>query len=347
MTETTAGGRLRLAGLGSAAFVSETDRVALENLQRVPLLPMVVGKFNEYAIDHLFYATNSAEGVRCGPRQYGSLHNLLREACAVLDVPEPELYVHYSPVNNAYTAGVKRPFIVLQSSLVDQLSDEEILFVLGHELGHIKCGHVLYQMLAQFLLPLLDELGRVTLGVGRLAGMGLVMAFFEWLRQAEYSADRAGILACQSRDVALKSLMKLGAGSTRFNDEMNVEVFLEQAREHAEGQGMHAAAKMLLFFLYTRYLSHPQTVYRAKGLEEWLVTGAYQRILAGEYSRAASAPPPPGPASDVAEEGIGEEGDVVEVEPKVVCMRCRAMVPARQKFCGECGTKTGPYEEPV
>ena len=30
MTETTAGGRVRLPGLGSAAFVSETDRVALE-----------------------------------------------------------------------------------------------------------------------------------------------------------------------------------------------------------------------------------------------------------------------------------------------------------------------------
>lgn len=347
MNDRTAGGRVRLPGIGSAAFVSDTDRVALENLQRLPLLPLVIRKFNEHAIDHLVYATNSAEGVRCGPNQYRSLHNLLREACTVMDVEEPELYVHYSPVNNAYTAGVKRPFIVLQSSVVDALTDEELIFVLGHELGHVKCGHVLYQMLAMFLLPLLDELGRVTLGVGRLAGMGLVMAFFEWLRQAEYSADRAGMLACQDREVGLKALMKLGGGSTRFNEEMDTGVFLDQARQHAEGQGMHAAAKMLLFFLYNRYLSHPLTVYRARGLDEWLGTGTYDRILAGDYSRAPSAPPPgPFNGSDTtSDEPL--EVEEVEFEATVVCTRCRTVLAATMKFCGECGTRVSPYEEPV
>jgi len=29
--------------------------------------------------------------VRCGPSQYPTLYNILRESCQVLDMPEPEL----------------------------------------------------------------------------------------------------------------------------------------------------------------------------------------------------------------------------------------------------------------
>jgi len=337
-----ASSRIRLPRIAPDAFISDTDRVALQNLQRLPLLPLLIRKFNEYAVDNVFYVTNSAEAVRCGPNQFKTLHGLLREACAVLDVPEPELYVHYSPYQNAYTAGVQRPFIVLQSALVDSHTDEELLFILGHELGHVKCGHVLYQMLAFVLLPLLEELGRVTMGVGRLAGVGLVLGFFEWLRQAEFTADRAGLLVCQNRETSFRSLMKLGSGGTRFDHEMDVEAFLEQARQHSEGQGLQAAAKVLLFVLYNRYLTHPQIVYRGQGLDQWIEGGAFQRILGGDYPREEPKPAAPPPGSET-------EGPVApEPEPEAVwCAKCGLELPGRSKFCPECGTRVGPQEEPV
>jgi Zn-dependent protease with chaperone function len=340
--DTSSSTRTRLLQIAPEAFVSETDRLALQNLQKLPLLPLLIRKFNEYAVDNLFYVTNSAESVRCGPNQYRTLHDLLREACAVLDVPEPELYVHYSPYQNAYTAGVQRPFIVLQSALIDSHTDEELLFILGHELGHIKCGHVLYQMLAFFLLPLLEELGRVTMGVGRLAGMGLVLGFFEWLRQAEFTADRAGLLVCQDRDVAFRSLVKLGAGGSRLDHELNIEAFLEQARQHSEGQGLQAAAKVLLFLLYNRYLTHPQIVYRGKGLDEWIGAGAYERILGGDYPREQPKPEPSPAPAPAAMEPAPEP-----VLTPVWCAKCGRELAAAMKFCPECGTRTGPQEEPV
>jgi Zn-dependent protease with chaperone function len=282
------GSRVRLPDLAPDAFICPGDRAALDRLRRLPVLPMLLGKFNEFAVDRILYAQNSAETVRCGPRQLSSVYRILQEACEILDVPEPELYLRYSPSYNAYTAGVKRTFIVLHSALVDDFTDEELLFVVGHELGHVKCGHVLYQMLARLLLHLLQELGSATFGIGRLAGLGVLSAFMEWLRQAELTCDRAGLLVCQDPRVALSATMKLGCGATRFSGEMDVDAFLEQARAHSEGGGLEGAAKVLLFFLYTWQLDHPQVVFRAKELDAWVAGGEYERILAGDHGVSAA-----------------------------------------------------------
>jgi Zn-dependent protease with chaperone function len=277
--------RRRFPGITAEAFVSPTDRAALRNLQQMPLLPTLLRKFNEVAVDRIFTVENSAQCVRCGPRQLPTLYRLMQEACAVLDVPEPDLYLQRSSTYNAYTAGVERPFIVLYSELVEGFTDAELLFLFGHELGHIKCGHVLYQMLGRTLIPLLETLGQATLGVGKLAGIGLVSAFSEWLRQAEYSCDRAGLLVCQDARVAMTAIMKLGGGGTRFDSELSVDAFMEQARQHTEGSRQEGVARALLFVLYNWQLSHPQVVFRAKGLDEWVQGGAYERILGGDYPR--------------------------------------------------------------
>ncbi|HQU18231.1 MAG TPA: M48 family metallopeptidase, partial [Fimbriimonadaceae bacterium] len=154
-----------LTGLSAEAFIAETDRVALRALQKVPLLPKVVQKFYELGIDRWMYCWNMAQSVRCGPRQFKTLYDILRESCEVLDMPEPELYVTSNPFPNAFAGGVERPYITLRSSLIDTLSDEQLYHLIGHELGHVKAGHVLYKSVASILIPLLELVGRRTFGL--------------------------------------------------------------------------------------------------------------------------------------------------------------------------------------
>lgn len=303
--------------LAASAFVSETDRVALSNIQKIPLLPAIVRKFHEMALDKIQYAQNSADSVRCGPNQFPTLYAMLRESCAVMHITEPELYIKQSEVFNAYTSGSNQTFIVIHSRLVETLNDEELLFVIGHECGHIKAGHVLYQTLGRMLLPLLEVLGQATLGLGQLAGVGVVAAFFEWMRQAEISCDRAGALVSQNPQAALSALMKMGSGSTRFDHEMNLDAFLEQARQHSTATGLEGLSKALLFIMYNWKLTHPEVVYRAKGLDEWISSGAYDKILSGDYPRDTA--------------GRTQLGQTVK------CPRCGKQASALASFCPECG----------
>jgi Zn-dependent protease with chaperone function len=280
MSTFSSSGRICLTGLRYEDFVAPADKIALDNLRKLPALESLVRKFNELALDRFFYVQNSAGSVRCSDKQFHTVHGILLDACSILDTPEPELYMVYSPTVSAFTAGIERRFISLHSQLVDSYTNDEILFVLGHEIGHIKSGHLLYQMMAQVLMPLLEVLGKATLGVGQLAGMAVLSAFYEWLRQAEFSADRCGLLACQNPRPALSALMKLGGGSSRFNDEMNLEAFLDQAHQYSEEKGPEGIAKAIMFLLRNWHLTHPQVVHRAKELDAWAKSDEYRAILA-------------------------------------------------------------------
>lgn len=277
--------RRRLQGLPASAFIAETDRVALETLKRVPLLPKLVHKFYEAGVDRWLYCYNMAMAVRCGPRQYRTLYEILRESCEVLDMPEPELYLTSNPFPNAFTGGVERPYITLRSSIVDALSDEQLYHLMGHEIGHIKAGHVLYRSVATMMLPLLELLGRRTFGLGDVAGIGLVLAMSEWSRQAEITADRAGLLVAQSLNLSLDANLAMTAGPNRLAHEANREEFMDQARAYQDAGPLESIGKALIFVFLSSTYTHPMPVHRAQHLERWVLSGAYERVLAGDYSR--------------------------------------------------------------
>ncbi|GMV37974.1 MAG: hypothetical protein AMXMBFR61_24820 [Fimbriimonadales bacterium] len=275
--------RKRFPGMHPDAFTAETDKLALDALRKVPILPQVVRKFYDLGIDRWAYSLNMAESVRCGPNQFKTPYAIMREACAILDVPEPELYIKFNPWPNAYTFGVERPFITVHSTLLDALTDEQILYLMGHELAHIKAGHVLYMTVARWILPLLDALGRMTLRLGDAVSIGLVLAFYEWMRQAELTCDRGGLLTLQDKQGAVETIMVLAGGKSRFADEMNMDEFMTQARMYQEAGALEKLAKVIVFLLRTATYTHPQPIFRAQQLEQWFEGGEYQKILSGEY----------------------------------------------------------------
>lgn len=281
--------RQRFPGISYEAFSSETDRQALEALKKVPLLPMVITKFHELGLDRWMYCWNMATSVRCGPNQYPSLMKILEECCEVLDMPVPELYVTSNPFPNAFAGGVERPYITLRSSIIDTLDDAQLYHLIGHELGHIKAGHILYFSVARVMMQLLEMLGRRTLGVSDVASVALVIAYLEWSRKAEITADRAGLLCSQSFDTSAGANLCLAAGPNRLSGEQNVEAFLEQARAYQDMNALDSIGKVLIFYFFQLYSTHPMPVERTKALEKWHLGGTYEKIMQGHYIRVKAA----------------------------------------------------------
>ena len=159
-------------GLTALEFQHPHDAAATDALSAVPGLDTVVSKVMELGLERVYYLENTANNVRVTARMLPRLHRYLGWGCRILDVPEPELYVTLNPVPNAYTYGHKSPFIVLTSGLIDLLGDEELSFVIGHELGHIKAGHVLYTVLANNIASIVAAIGQATLRHRLAAGAG-------------------------------------------------------------------------------------------------------------------------------------------------------------------------------
>jgi Zn-dependent protease with chaperone function len=275
--------RRRFPGLDPAALQHPYDRAALSVLQRVPGLDIVVRKFIELFPERVAYIQNVAQTVRVSKAQCPQLYVLLREACEILDIPEPELYVAQTPVPNAGTSGHNHPYIIITTGLLDLLNEEEVLAVIAHELGHIKSGHVLYKTMARGIGFLISIISDMTLGIGRLVGMGLEAALHEWDRMSEFSADRAGLLVVQDSQVMLTLMMKLAGGTLFQRDQMSASEFLKQADlyEEVDINMLDRIYKMLL----VSAVNHPLTIVRAREIVNWSGSSEYKEILEGHYQR--------------------------------------------------------------
>jgi Zn-dependent protease with chaperone function len=271
-----------MVGLSVGDFRHPSDARASDALARIPGLDKLMAKVLEYGLERLYYVENVASNLRVTPRMFGRLHRNLTWACKILEVPEPEMYVTVDSEPNAFTYGHTRPFITLTSSLIDLLSDEELFFVIGHEVGHIKAGHVLHGTMARNISAVVALLGQATLGLGALLGQGLVIALYEWYRSAELTADRAALLCVQDLEPARDVFMKLAGGTTRLTGEMDRDEFLRQVADYEEvdRSTLDKAYKVLL----TLYRTHPFAMQRAKALTTWHSDG-YEELMARRASR--------------------------------------------------------------
>ncbi len=244
-------------------------------LRKIPGFDMVLrkvfGMFGERALLLAF----KANAVKVTENQYPDLHESLLRVCEVLDAEEvPELFVSQKPVVNAGAVGMSKPFIVLNSSLVELLGQDEVEAVIGHEVGHILSGHVLYRTLLVILLSL-------TVFRYPLAGLAVrpvLFALLEWYRKSELSSDRAGLLAIQDPDASMRGLMHMAGGMR--GETLNLEEFVAQAEEYREGGELLDSVYKVLNVLG---LTHPFAVVRVAELKDWIDGGTYERILTGEY----------------------------------------------------------------
>jgi predicted Zn-dependent protease len=166
---------------------------------------------------------------------------------------------------------------VLNSGALGLLDREEQRVLIGHELGHVMSGHATYTTIALILLRA---------GFSAIPGLGLIalpiqLALLEWSRKAELSADRAGLLASQDPTTTMGMYLKF-AGGNAGEDGTSLEEFLTQAEEYEiGGHALDGVFKVLNLI----FRSHPFNTARAAELHRWQQSGAYDRILGGDYPR--------------------------------------------------------------
>jgi hypothetical protein len=128
----------------------------------------------------------------------------------------------------------------ISSSLVDLLNPDEFEFVIGHELGHFLLNH----------------------GVIRMEQKSESLEYAIQNRAQEISADRIGLVACQSLETAVRALMKTVSGLSSEHLRFDVGAFLSQLKNAPEA--MH---------FESRTASHPSILVRCRALLWFSMSG--------------------------------------------------------------------------
>jgi len=190
------------------------------------------------------------------------LAQVLQRGQARLQPGPVEAYVVSSEELNAYTFGLSDPkTVVLYSALFQVMDEDEMLFILGHELGHVVLGHTWLNSLVG---------GMAWIPASFSAAVILNVAFLWWNRTCEFSADRAGLLACGKPEKAVSALLKLGAGKLgrgRYNLE---EVYRRLDAEDDQPSGD----------LNEILATHPLLIHRIQELRKYVASAGYRRLIA-------------------------------------------------------------------
>lgn len=144
-----------------------------------------------------------ASMIRSSVTQVPILHETIRRVSGLLGIDPPEVYLCFE--NDRYGAaceGLDKPWIIFYTENFDDLTNQEICFLIARELAHIHCGHLFYRIVADGLVDAAGYLDRIPGLSMALSLMGplkvkqvLGMVLNPWRRAAEHTADLAGFLA--------------------------------------------------------------------------------------------------------------------------------------------------------
>lgn len=277
----------KFAQLHKNQYIHPADRKALAALKAIPGIDSALKKLLAVTGESAIRVIFTAGAVKVTPKQCPDLHAKLQIACTTLGVDMPELFVQQNPIANAFTGGVERPVIVLYSQLIERLTDEEVLAVVAHEVGHIHSEHVLYLTAARLieflaktavmatpLIPIVKELLTMTMRAALLA----------WARKAELSCDRAALLVTQDANVIGRTMMKLAGGT--YASRIDYEQFLAQARDFQKNYDQKALDRFWADVI-TSGMSHPFPVWRVSEILQWVESGEYKTLMNEPESAAA------------------------------------------------------------
>jgi len=198
---------------------------------------------------------------RVTPQALPDLYRLVRIGGRRLQPGALDVFVAPGGELNAYTFGLSSPkAIVLYTGLFPVMDEDELLFILGHEMGHVALGHTWLNSLVG---------GMAGIPSSWSVGTILALVFLWWNRMCEYSADRAGLLACGNPDKAISALVKLGAGpAARTRGD------LERAYRQidAEDDSPSGALGELL-------ASHPMLIRRIEKLRQYANSEVFRQTL--------------------------------------------------------------------
>ena len=320
-------------GLSHTAFQHPLDKQAIAALEKVPLLPQVTAKFSEIWSEKFIRVMQTSSSLRVSARQFPTLYRDYERMAHVLDLRElPTLYLRTSPEINAYAMGISDYFIVVTTGLIELMDEDELLAVIAHEMGHVKCQHMLYTTMVSFLTMFGSAvLDKLLPGIAQFASMGIQLALLEWYRKAEFSSDRAALLATQNEPAVSNMLAKLAGWSSDLPAEFNLDEVKRQAQDYEELDDTSVLNKVIKLAVLLQQ-SHPYPVVRVAEIAKWADSDGYQRILRGDYARLHEPSP---------DRQTPPQQGTPQANAERFCPACGAKISEAARFCASCGADIG------
>ncbi|CAJ37545.1 M48 family metallopeptidase [Methanocella arvoryzae] len=195
-----------------------------------------------------FYNHVLSRSIRANEKTLQEIDRIAREAADRLAMRPPGVYVVQDPQINAYALGFRRKVIVLNTGLIDVTSDDELKFIIGHELAHVKYG---------WSVPV------------KIFGLTIKLPLLLSSQHREYTCDRGGLIACRNLNAAILVLARLALGK-RLADKVDIESMYKD-KDEVERDRMSKISEFIA--------THPPIKNRVYQLRQFHESELYHKLI--------------------------------------------------------------------
>ncbi len=172
--------------------------------------------------------------VAVTPIQFPDVYDVACDCARRLGMSMPNVFIKNDMSLNAcaYCSDDIQPVIELNSALYERLTLGELKAVIGHECGHIQNNHVIYENIASLLTNIgINGLGTRYPTLAAILSQSTIVALSSWMRAAEVTSDRAGMICSDHLEDAYNFEAKLMYGATFKQQIIDFESLEAQLRQ--------------------------------------------------------------------------------------------------------------------
>jgi Zn-dependent peptidase ImmA (M78 family) len=148
--------------------------------------------------------------------------------------------------------------IALNSTIIDKMDDDELRFVIGHEIGHLVTRTYKISQMMNFLFQ------------NKEPNLLLRQKYMFWEKLCELSSDRFGLIANKNIEKAISSFFKLISGLPKNIIDFDLDEFVKHNRNYLETHINEISAQ---------YITHPIPSLRVISLDIFSRSEVYKSTL--------------------------------------------------------------------
>lgn len=198
------------------------------------------------------------------------IHKIVADVCRILDFPcAPRVFICHQAAQTLFCAGTDKMQITVSDYIIDHFDDDMLYFAFGNLISMFKAGHVKLVTVCSLMVSSPETLV-------------FELPLNAYLRAADLSSDRGGLLACQSISAAAKVIL-WNAGipmeEMRSKNEAEIIALARAYIDAVESTSPEWLTMGAAAWKEWNMESMPEA-YKLKTLLEWYTT-EYKQLLSG------------------------------------------------------------------
>lgn len=154
--------------------------------------------------------------------------------------------------------------IAFNSTIIDKMDDDELKFVIGHEIGHLVTKTYKINQMMRFIFQ------------SKAPSLLLRQKYSFWGKLCELSADRFGLIANQNIEKSISSFFKLISGLPKNIIDFDLKAFIKQNEENLEKHINEISSSSI---------SHPIPALRVISLDHFSKSSLFKHIVKNQKTK--------------------------------------------------------------